>query len=103
MAQPHPTALATAPRPPRSHDPYAALRFRDYRLFLAGTVLATIGGQMQTVAVGWDRFERGRVVMASLVLTTIASLGLALVSYAHASVGLVYACLVLSRVSRAFQ
>jgi MFS family permease len=40
------------------HDPYAALRVRDFRLYLAGNLLATIGTQMQTVAVGWELYER---------------------------------------------
>ncbi|MDB5352587.1 MAG: transporter [Planctomycetota bacterium] len=42
----------------RSHDPYAALRHRDFRLFLANSVAATIGGEMQSVAVGWELYER---------------------------------------------
>jgi len=41
-----------------AHDPYSALRLRDYRLFLAGTVIAVIGQQMQTVAVGWQLYEQ---------------------------------------------
>ena len=36
----------------RQHDPLAALRFRDYRLFTIGRVLLFIGSQMQTVAIG---------------------------------------------------
>src|SRR5947208_2931680 len=41
-----------------AHDPYAALRHRDFRLFLAGTVLASVGNEMQAVAVGWELYER---------------------------------------------
>jgi hypothetical protein len=40
------------------HDPFAALRFRDYRLFTIGRVLLFIGSQMQTVAIGWELYER---------------------------------------------
>jgi MFS family permease len=40
------------------HDPYAALRHRDYRNFLAGAVLASIGGEMLAVAVGWEVYQR---------------------------------------------
>jgi MFS family permease len=41
-----------------AHDPYAALRYRDYRLLLAGGVLASIGSEIQAVAVGWELWER---------------------------------------------
>jgi MFS family permease len=40
------------------HDPFAALRFRDYRLFTIGRVLLFTGTQMQTVAIGWELYER---------------------------------------------
>lgn len=40
------------------HDPFAALRFRDYRLFTIGRTLLFTGGQMQTVALGWELYER---------------------------------------------
>jgi MFS family permease len=43
---------------PTPHDPYAALRVRDFRLYLIGNLLATVGTQMQTVAVGWELYER---------------------------------------------
>jgi MFS family permease len=44
--------------PVRSHDPYAALRFRDYRRFLIGRLLATMGQQMLDVAIGWELYDR---------------------------------------------
>src|SRR5258708_27196458 len=37
---------------PRSHDPYAALRFRDYRFYAAGNLASIIGQQMLSVALG---------------------------------------------------
>lgn len=37
-----------------SHDPYAALRSRDFRFYLIASVAATVGNEMQAVAVGWD-------------------------------------------------
>jgi MFS family permease len=40
------------------HDPYAALRYRDYRHLLSGGVLASIGGEVQALAVGWELWER---------------------------------------------
>ncbi len=40
------------------HDPYAALRFLGFRLYVSGNFLATMGTQMQTVAVGWEIYRR---------------------------------------------
>ena len=40
------------------HDPYAALRHRDYRLFAVGALLANISYAMQEAAVGWELYER---------------------------------------------
>lgn len=41
-----------------AHDPYAALRLRNFRFYLAGNVLAIFGMQAQTLAVGWELYER---------------------------------------------
>src|SRR5215470_11312782 len=41
-----------------AHDPYAALRSRDYRRLLLGNMLASIAREMQSVAVGWELYER---------------------------------------------
>src|SRR5688572_25936312 len=51
-----------------SHDPYAALRYRDYRFFLTGNVLAALGSESLTVAVAWEVYERTDS-MAKLGLT----------------------------------
>ena len=48
----------TQPISARRTDPYAALRVPDFRRFLAGHFLASLGTQMQTVAVGWYLYER---------------------------------------------
>ena len=40
------------------HDPYAALRIPDYRRVLVGSVLASLGTEMQAVAVGWELYDR---------------------------------------------
>ena len=48
---------APAPPPPQT-DPYAALRVRDFRLYLIGNFIGTMGMEMVTVAVGWDLYER---------------------------------------------
>ena len=44
-------------RPP-ARDPYVTFRNPSVGRYLAGNVLATLGQQMQTVAVGWDLYER---------------------------------------------
>jgi MFS family permease len=46
------------------HDPYAALRFRDFRLLVAGTFLTVVAEQMLGVAVGWELYERTRAPLA---------------------------------------
>src|SRR2546423_6718296 len=44
--------------PPMPHDPYASLRLRGFRRYLAGNMVLVIGQQMQKVAVGWEIYER---------------------------------------------
>lgn len=39
-------------------DAFTALRFRDFRLFFTGRVLLFIGFQMQSVAIGWELYDR---------------------------------------------
>ncbi len=119
-----------------AHDSYAALRFRDYRLLLGGAVLTSIGGQMQTYAVGWelyhrthsanalayaglfqflpvlllalpaghaaDRYSRKGLFQLAQVAAGLASLGLTALSTWQGPVDLVYLCLVLAAVGRAF-
>jgi MFS family permease len=41
---------------PPDHDPYAALRHRDYRRLLAGAILGGLGSEVQATAVGWEVF-----------------------------------------------
>jgi len=56
------TAEAAAPSPepqkPGRHDAYAALRIRNYRRFLGGWIFASMGLQMQGMALGWEVYER---------------------------------------------
>lgn len=40
------------------HDPYAALRARNFQYYVVGNVLAIFGMQMQTVAVQWEIYVR---------------------------------------------
>lgn len=59
-----------APAP--AHDPYQALRFRDYRLFIAARLLAAVAILMQDVAVGWQLYDRTNSAFA-LGLTGLAA------------------------------
>ncbi len=43
---------------PNAHDPYAALRFRDYRVFSIAWMISVIGNQMTSAALGWEIFDR---------------------------------------------
>ncbi|MCC7262466.1 MAG: MFS transporter [Candidatus Latescibacteria bacterium] len=43
---------------PAPHDPYAAFRHRNYTLFMAGSLLAQIGGGGQGLAIGWELYQR---------------------------------------------
>src|SRR5262247_3253693 len=52
-----PEKVASA-RDNEKRDAYAALRVRDFRLFLAGHLLAVLGVQMQTAAIGWELYEK---------------------------------------------
>jgi MFS family permease len=42
----------------QAHDPYAALRHRDYRSLLLGSFLASVASETQAAAVGWELFQR---------------------------------------------
>jgi MFS family permease len=41
-----------------AHDAYAALRFGGFRRYLVGNFISVLGTQMQTVAVGWEVYEK---------------------------------------------
>lgn len=118
------------------HDPFAAFKFRDYRLFIIGRLVLSVGSQMQTVAIGWelyertnsaivlggvglaqvlpmialtlitghvaDRRERKLIMLLSVMLLALSSLALAVLSYTQGGIFLIYACLVLTGVARAF-
>jgi MFS family permease len=126
---------AGTPTPP-AHDPYAALRYRAYRLFALGGIVAGIGQNMRGVAIGWelyertgsamalgwvglaqalpiillalpaghlaDRYPRKNIILISLSVTVLCSIGLMAVSLAHAPVGWMYFLLVIGAVARAF-
>jgi MFS family permease len=44
--------------PPAKIDPYGALRIRDFRLLFLGSLIASIGQRMLSVAIGWELYAR---------------------------------------------
>jgi len=77
--------VAPAPRLPRRassrHDPYQALRSRDFRLLLTGVCISFFGQQMLTVALGWELYHRtasalvlGGVGLAQVIPVILLSL-----------------------------
>jgi len=41
-----------------NHDPYAALRLRDFRFLAARNIASVLGNQMTAVAIGWELYQR---------------------------------------------
>ena len=76
-----PPELAGTPPLTAAQHPYAVLRNRDVALYLIGRLVASLGQQMLTVAVGWELYERthsalalglvGLTQMAPMVLFTL--------------------------------
>ncbi len=52
------TEVSADPEPNLRRDPYAALRFRDFRLLLAGRFITSLGDQMVSFAIGWELWLR---------------------------------------------
>ena len=46
------------------HDPYAALRHRDFRLLLTGRFLTAFGNEMLSFAIGWELWLRTHEALA---------------------------------------
>src|SRR5947208_2986474 len=40
------------------HDPYLALRYRDYSLFSLGWMVAVMGNQITAAAIAWEVYDR---------------------------------------------
>jgi MFS family permease len=49
----HPRSSSVLP-----HDPYAPFRLPNYRNLVLGGLLASMGGEMQGMAVGWELYQR---------------------------------------------
>lgn len=59
------------PQKSTAADPYAPWRFRDFRLILCGSVLANIGRNMLSVAVGWEIAERLPMKEAAMAMAWV--------------------------------
>ena len=46
------------------HDPYAALRHRDFRLLITGRFITRLADQMLSFAIGWELWQRTDSAMA---------------------------------------
>lgn len=69
-----PTSIVT------THDPYAALRHRDFRLYLVQSAAATVGVEMQSVAVGWELYTRTRSPLSLAFVGLVQALPVLLLS-----------------------
>ncbi|RPI88808.1 MAG: MFS transporter [Planctomycetaceae bacterium] len=59
-AQPADPSAESAQAFAQAHDPYGALRIRDFRCLLAGNLLSMLGIQALSMAIGWEVYERTR-------------------------------------------
>jgi MFS family permease len=59
-----PTKRDLVPPSSPQRDPYAALRFLDFRLLLAGRFISSLGNQMLSFAVGWELWVRTQSALA---------------------------------------
>src|SRR5436305_161474 len=58
------STASSAHVPQVAHDPYKALRFRDFRFLVTGTFLIALGQQMFTYAIGWELYDRTNLPFA---------------------------------------
>jgi MFS family permease len=58
------TESQSNPPPNGRHDPYKALRSRDFRLLLAGRFITSFGNEMLTFAIAWELWLRTRSAFA---------------------------------------
>lgn len=49
---------------PRKHDPFSALRLKEFNFYLTNRFFLTMGIQMQSVIVGWQVFDLTKDVLA---------------------------------------
>ena len=56
------------------HDPYAALRHRDFQLYFAARIFLVLAGEATNVAVGWLLYERTHSAFALGLIGLVAGL-----------------------------
>ncbi len=59
-----------------THDPYAALRQRNYRHYALGWFTSVVGVAITDVAVGWEVFQRTREPFALALVGLVQALGM---------------------------
>ena len=57
-------ARVARPRPNSPHDPYAPLRIRNFRWFVASILTMAMGAQIQGVVVAWQMYDVTRDPLA---------------------------------------
>src|ERR1043165_5455188 len=63
-----PSAASTSSSTAKGESAYAVLHDRNFRLYLIGRFIASLGAQMLVVAVGWELYERtGKPLALGLV------------------------------------
>ncbi|GIV79699.1 MFS transporter [Litorilinea aerophila] len=63
-----PTSPANGQSGVAKHDPYAAFRIRNYRLYIIGWFIALVGTRIQSIAIAWEMYQRtGEALSLGLV------------------------------------
>ncbi len=68
MEDPETSIESSSVPPQRPQRSYGVLRNRDFRLYLIGRLIATIGQQMLVMAVAWELYERTHSAVALLMV-----------------------------------
>ncbi|MFN9975886.1 MAG: MFS transporter [Phycisphaerae bacterium] len=71
-----------SPTPPAKNDPFAAMRFANYRLFAFGFLTSATGLQMMGMGLAWEIYERAKA--EGFLGTDGAALALGLIGLARA-------------------
>jgi Transmembrane secretion effector len=82
------------------HDPYHALRFRDFRRVLMDDSVRSLGGQMLTVALGWEMYDRTHSALALGLISLAQFVPLLVLAPLAGHVTRVRRALILARFSR---
>ena len=61
-------------KPASAHDPYAAFRVANFRLFLYGRVGLAVGTRIQGVAIGWEMYQRTGEALALGIVGLVQAL-----------------------------